>query len=332
VITIAEIAQGFEGKPSQAALLIKAAASARANGVKLQLVYADELCTPDYKHYELFKSLEMADSEWTALHHLSGQLGVEMYLDVFGERSLMLAESMGIAGIKVHSTDMGNIGLLQRIGTSRVPTILLSAGGCHADEIEAALGAMCDKRVILMHGFQGYPTRLEDNQLARMHELRDRYGRIPGVRFGFADHVSSDDPMRFVLPAIVAGMGVDYYEKHITLGTVMKLEDHESAMNPDEFALCVSQIRKCAVAIGRVEAGAGDFGMSESETRYRNAMHKHVVASRGLSAGTVLTPETLSMKRTSATDAIYEPSSLLGKRLIRSVGCDQPITPAMVSG
>jgi N,N'-diacetyllegionaminate synthase len=31
-----------------------------ADAVKYQLVYADELATPDYKYYELFRSLEMS--------------------------------------------------------------------------------------------------------------------------------------------------------------------------------------------------------------------------------------------------------------------------------
>ena len=47
---IAELAQGFEGRPDQARLLVKAAAAAGADAAKLQLVYADELATPDYKH------------------------------------------------------------------------------------------------------------------------------------------------------------------------------------------------------------------------------------------------------------------------------------------
>ena len=50
---IAEMAQGFEGSFNQAKLLVKAAASAGANAVKFQLVYADELATNDYLHYNL---------------------------------------------------------------------------------------------------------------------------------------------------------------------------------------------------------------------------------------------------------------------------------------
>jgi N,N'-diacetyllegionaminate synthase len=64
---IAELAQGFEGKPEQARLLLKAAAAAGADAAKFQLVYADELATPDYKYYELFRSLEMDDAIWAGL-------------------------------------------------------------------------------------------------------------------------------------------------------------------------------------------------------------------------------------------------------------------------
>lgn len=330
-MTIAEIAQGYEGKPLQAALLVRAAASAGADAVKLQLVYADELCTPDYKHYALFKSLEMPDIEWVDLNRLCRELGVGLYLDVFGERSLALAARLGVSGVKVHSTDMGNIGLLRKVGACGVSSVILSAGGCLAQEIDAALDEMGAKPVVLMHGFQGYPTAIPDNQLARLVVLRERYGNRPTVRFGFADHVPSDDPMRFALSCAAAGMGVAVIEKHITLGVAMKLEDHESALNPDEFAAFVAQLRGCAQAIGESSAADEDFGMSESELRYRHAMHKHIVAAGALAGGTILAPELLAMKRTTAREAVFDPARLVGKRLLRAVRMDEAITQDMVS-
>ena len=46
---IAEIAQGFEGNSIYSELFVKAAAASGADALKFQLVYADELATPDYK-------------------------------------------------------------------------------------------------------------------------------------------------------------------------------------------------------------------------------------------------------------------------------------------
>ena len=68
---IAEAAQGFEGKYNIAKQLLNAAINAKSDSIKYQLVYADELCTKDYAHYQLFKSLELKDSEWKSLKKIS---------------------------------------------------------------------------------------------------------------------------------------------------------------------------------------------------------------------------------------------------------------------
>ena len=79
---VAEIAQGFEGRPEQAMLMIKAAAASKADAVKFQLVIADELSTPDYEHYELFTTLEMDTAVWQDMKTSCDQLGVELVFEV----------------------------------------------------------------------------------------------------------------------------------------------------------------------------------------------------------------------------------------------------------
>src|SRR5437660_12454431 len=92
---IAELAQGFEGRPEQARLLVRASAAAGADAAKFQLVYADELATPDYQYYDLFRSLEMPDAVWEALAKYAQALNIALYVAVFGERSIALAERVG---------------------------------------------------------------------------------------------------------------------------------------------------------------------------------------------------------------------------------------------
>ncbi len=53
---ITEIAQGYEGDPKLTDLLTTGAIASGADAVKFQLVFAEELATPDYQYYELFKS------------------------------------------------------------------------------------------------------------------------------------------------------------------------------------------------------------------------------------------------------------------------------------
>jgi len=320
---IAEAAQGFLGAPREkTALLARLAAAAKADAVKFQLVYADELCTPDYKHYALFRDLEMPDADWLALARQCAALGIGLYVDVFGERSLALAGRMEVAGIKIHSTDMLNAPLLEAAAQSSVKRVILSAGGCLLREIQDAMSIMKAKDIVLMHGFQGYPTATNENQIARLESLRRAF---PHARLGFGDHVPETDATRLWLAAVAVGAGAQVIEKHLTISSVAKEEDHESALNPDEFAAFAANIRLAYQALGTA-APAPDFGMSEREQQYRKQMKKHLVARRDLAAGAVLAAQDIAMKRTSAAKGVlYEPADALGRKLSVALRAGDPI-------
>jgi N,N'-diacetyllegionaminate synthase len=324
---IAELAQGFEGKPEQSRLLLKAAAATGADAAKFQLVYADELAAPDYKHYQLFRSLEMPDDVWASLADFAAQLGVALQLDIFGERSLGLAERIGATAVKLHPTDIANVGLLDQVARSAVREVLLGAGGAHAGEIDHALGHLTGKQVGLLFGFQGYPTPLETNQIARVRYFADRLKKThPNATVGFADHAPHESPLRYALAVAALGAGARILEKHLTLGRIMKLEDHESALNPDEFAEFVEVVRQSAEAVGEVADGA-DFGMSGAETTYRTTIRRHVVAGRDLARNSTLGPADLVLKRTSADDAITDLALVYDRRLKRDMRKNAAIAP-----
>jgi N,N'-diacetyllegionaminate synthase len=324
---IAEAAQGYEGKPHLAALLVQAAAAAGADAIKFQLVYADELATPDYQHYALFKTLEMPDAVWRDVKQLADEKNVALYLDVFGSRSLALAETLGCRAVKVHSTDMANPGLLHEIAESRVPTVLLSSAGCTTAEIEEALATFARKDVVLLHGFQGYPTPCNANHLARIEALRSVFQKsgTKGV-VGFADHAPADDPMRFLLPAAAIGAGALVIEKHLTLSKVMKLEDHEAALSPDELAEFVERMHECIAAVG--SRGA----MHESELQYRTKTRKHVVALKDIEAGSVVDARSVGLLRTSSTEPVYAVGEVAGKRAKTRIAKGSAVTAAALEG
>lgn len=335
---IAELAQGYEGKPAQAMALVTAAAAAGADAVKLQLVYAEELATPDYKHFALFRKLEMPDGVWRELAGHARELSVEFHLDVFGPRSLALAEAVAAQAVKIHSTDMGNPGLLKAVAESAVKQVLLSTGGCTAQEIERALHVLGSKQLVLLHGFQGYPTPVDANQILRLREFARRYqqGR-PGLRLGFADHADPASELSVLLAATALGVGATVIEKHLTLAKVMKLEDHEAALNPDEFAQFVRHMRGCSLALGPdpdLKTGAAreseDRPIHPSESAYRDMTRKHVVAARDLPAGAVVAAEDLTLKRTSSVAFMQEASAVIGRRLARAVKADEAISPQAV--
>lgn len=323
---IAELAQGFEGKPEQASLLMKAAAVAGANAAKFQMVYADELATPDYEHYKLFKSLEMPNDVWHDLMHLGSDLGIELQLDIFGIQSLRLSEQIGVKTIKLHGTDIANIGLLNEVASSSIEKVLLGAGGAYLAELDKALEVLSRKQVIILLGFQGYPTLTLDNQISRVALLVNRFKSAgQTVMVGFADHAEQNSPLSYALAAAAIGAGATIIEKHLTLGRVMKLEDHESALNPDEFLEFTQTIRGCYSAMGMTSL-VEDFGMSIGEHDYRKKIRRHVVASRNLEIGAVIGLHDLALKRTSSNQPITDISKIYNKLLKKPITENVPLT------
>jgi N,N'-diacetyllegionaminate synthase len=127
------------------------------------------------------------------------------------------------------------------------------------------------------------------------------------------------------LAAAAIGAGAKVLEKHLTLGRAMRLEDHESALNPDEFLEFTQTIRDCYSAMG-VSNHLDDFGMSLGEQEYRKKIRRHVVASRNLEIGTVIGPNDIALKRTSAKHILTDIGSIYNKKLKESASQNLPIT------
>lgn len=328
---IAELGQGFEGRPEQARMLLKAAAAAGADAAKFQLVYADELATPDYKHYDLFKSLEMSDEAWRGLATYALELGIKLQLDIFGIHSLNLATKIGVSAVKIHGTDISNIGLLTKVAKSSVNKVLLGAGGAHLSELKQAIKLLVAKDLVIILGFQGYPTPNDANQIARVQLLaKGLLGMHPNLRIGFADHAAPDSPLRYSLAAVAIGAGATVLEKHLTLGRLMRLEDYESALNVEEFFEFTETMRSCMQALG-FATDVENFHMSESECDYRKMIRRHVVASKNLKVGHAISPSDLVLKRTSAEHPITD-LSLAYKRIVKqSININSPILEGDIS-
>jgi N,N'-diacetyllegionaminate synthase len=322
---IAELAQGFEGCPKQARLLLQAAAGAGATAAKFQLIIADELATPDYKYYKLFKSLEMPDQAWKDLSNYANELGISLHLDIFGSRSLNLAEQINIEAVKLHGTDIANIGLLKEVSKSPIKKIILGAGGAYVSELEGAIDILANKDIVILLGFQGYTTPIDANQISRLYDLKKHFSKAcSNIIFGFADHTSPESTLRFALASMAIGAGATVIEKHLTLGRIMKLEDYESALNPDEFFEFSKTLKDCALALGSSTL-AEDFGMSESEKRYRKMIRRHVVAAVRLNPGDQLEPSQLILKRTSAENPVTELLSIYNKIVKTPIEINSPV-------
>lgn len=319
---VAEAAEGYGGEWGKELALVELAARAGAGAVKFQLLHPDELLVPAHPLYGLVGDLQLPPERWRAVAERAREMEIELLLDVFGRRGLELAEELGVAAVKVHSSDMLNEALLRDVAASAVPEVLVSAGGTSVEEVRRAVALLAGKPVTVVLGFQAYPTPVAENRLRRLALLREE---LPGVAIGFADHTGKDEDAATWLPALALALGATYVEKHITVAHVLRDPDHESALAPDRFAEFVESMCLAAAALG--EPAAADE-MGEAERAYRLKMKKHVVAARDLPAGQRLGPADLALKRVPdpPADVLFRLEEAEGATLAAPLGADAPLT------
>ncbi len=322
---IAEIAQGYEGNEKLANLLTKGAIASNADAVKFQLVYADELATPDYEHYQLFKELEMAQSIWTDICKQIHDADRKVYFDVFGLLSLDVAKQIGADGVKLSTTEFYNNALFDR-AIAQFDILYLSVGGIPIEDIDKKLSALSKEQVdniCLMYGFQSEPTPLDQNNLNKLGIFKNRY---PNFRIGFMDHSDGALDDAYYLSLVAMGTGVNVIEKHITLDRELEIEDYISGVTPSEFIKFVGLVRRFEPVLG-----LNSLELTEQEEAYRNKATKSVVALSDLKAGDILTLDTVALKRCSkpiTENSILEIEQAIGRTLSVDIPVDSPIAKA----
>lgn len=296
IFVIAEMANSHEGSLEKAKKITTAAAKSGADAIKYQKFTANELAEPDHENYPLYKKLEMNNKDWSDLVRFAKKCGLKVFTDVFGVSSAKSALGLGVDGFKIHSADLANPYLLDFLAM-QTKSVLLSTAGCLLNEIDEAIKAIRTKpkEIVLMHGFQGYPTKISDLNLKRMKSIQEKY-HLP---IGIMDHVSGDSELATIIPLLGISMGATIVEKHLTMNRDEKGLDYYSALNPKEFTSMVSAIRQAEKAFGKEI-----FTLSKNELKYRLAHKKNPIARKTIKKGTVLSKSLFDFKRTKAKNSV----------------------------
>ncbi len=325
VKVIAEIANAHLGDPARLTELIIAAADSGADGVKFQWFKYDSIATPDFIHYQVYTDLFIDKTVWADALKLAKGLGLEVWVDIYDEwGAQVLAELEGLVdGMKLATTVIQSDTLVQALKKFEKP-ILIGVGGWFEEEIDKQLSYIKDNfkgPIMLMHGFQGYPTRTEDSNLSRLAYFKQRYQ----LEVGFADHEDADNQMAIDLPVYAYLLGAGIIEKHITMNRSGKGTDYYSALEPNEFKVMVDKLRRAEIVFGSLE-------IKESERKYLEDSSLKIVTRKSISPGEIITSDKIMYKRSSVPSAFMAQNASERFPLLSKSGIpvNTPITPDMV--
>jgi N,N'-diacetyllegionaminate synthase len=288
---IAEMACAHDGYVDKAYKLIDMAVDAKADAVQFQIFHTDEIVVPGHHLHSVLLKIEFSEKEWIDLAVYAKSKKIHVMVCTYDVASVGLAVKMNADGIKLNSADLLNFDVLGAVSDSGLP-FTLGTGASTVDEIAAALtflGELGANNVILMHGVQNFPTKINDLNIERIKLLKNLF-QIP---VGYHDHTDSEEVFSKYVDLIAIGLGANVIEKHITLDRSIKGLDYQAALEPEEFNSFVQTIHMAYVALGSMKPTA----LSESDKKYRTFQKKSIVVIFDLKVGDILSRDKVMFLR-----------------------------------
>lgn len=327
VTIVAEMAWAHDGSLEKAIRIMQAAKDAGADAIGIHITDLPTYMVPHYgsgegrvsagkEHMKVFQYLvdiNLSNDDWVRFADAARAAGMALCVMPNDHASLAFCESaikpefyVLTAAAFVESEFIATVARTGR------PTIF-RVGGATIGEIESGLNLFRlngGGEPTLLHGFQNYPTKLEDTNIRQMQTLNEMFG----VAVGLADHIDGGDPIAKAVPVLALAFGATCIEKHITWNRAEKGEDFEAALDPQDFKEFVNYVRASEIALGQSTWGP----LSAAAERYRGVSRKRMVAARTVKAGTVLSRADITFKR---ADVGISPA-LLDSVIGRTAKCD----------
>lgn len=197
-------------------LVTKLVAETNADYIKLHITLnLDEYMHFDHPAYEWAKNRIFTKSQWVEIISIINQ-GNKKTMMLFNDtEAIDFGMKFNTDLVEIHSVCLNDIHLLTHL-RSRInenTKIVLGVGGSSLYEIENAIALLSTDNIVLMHGFQNYPTKYEDINFSKIRKLMKLY---PKYDHGYADHTAWDNENNLLVTIIGASLGMKYIEKHVT--------------------------------------------------------------------------------------------------------------------
>lgn len=323
---IAEISANHHQDLAEAERLVRAAAAAGADAVKLQTYTADTMTIDaatewfaikgtiwnGRRLHELYKEA-YTPWEWHApLAALAASLGLELFSSPFDSTAVAFLETQHVPAYKIASFEVVDLPLLRLVAQTGRP-VIMSTGMATLDEIDEAvrtLRANGCRDLVLLKCTSAYPAAAEEMDLRTIPDLAARFGVPVGV---------SDHTLEVTVPVIAVALGATVIEKHLTSSRQVPGPDSAFSLEPHEFADMVSAVRTAEAALGTV-----NYSVSPREQASR-VFRRSLFVVEDIPAGGTLTSTNVRVIRPAAGLHPRHLDEVMGRTAARDIPRGTPL-------
>lgn len=326
VYIIAEMSANHGGSLENALEIVREAAKAGADCLKIQTYTADSItidCDNEffkiegglwdgYKLYDLYKEA-YTPYEWQEqIKKECEKCGIDFLSTPFDREAVDFLDKLGAEAYKIASFELVDIPLIEYAASKGKPMIM-STGMASSEEIQEAIEAckrMNNEQIVLLKCCSEYPAPWEDMHLGNITDMKERFN----LPIGLSDHSEGS------LGAVVGtALGAMVIEKHIMIKGV-ESADSKFSMPVEDFAKMVKDVRSA-----KLIAQGPTYELSEKEkasTKFRRSLF----AVKDIKKGELITEENIRSIRPSNGVAPKYYKELLGKRTTEDISFGEPIT------
>ncbi|MBI3160581.1 MAG: N-acetylneuraminate synthase family protein [Chloroflexi bacterium] len=319
---IADIAANHDGDLARAKDLIRLAKEAGADAAKFQNFRAEKIVS-DYgfkamggqvSHqakwkksvFEVYKDASVP-FDWTpVLKEECDKVGIHYFSSPYDDEAIEMLDPY-VPAYKAGSDLMSWPHGLLKMAKFGKP-VLLATGAADISDVTRAmriLGSATDQ-IVLMQCNTNYTASEGNYDHLHLNVLKTYAQMWPGVVLGLSDHTQSPAP---VVGAVALGARV--IERHFTDSNDREGPDHKFALNPDNWARMVEEVRILERALG-----SPDKRVAGNEIDTYMVQRRCLRAARDIRAGETLTAADIEPLRPATPGAIapWEAERVVGMR------------------
>ncbi|WP_419788235.1 pseudaminic acid synthase [Pseudodesulfovibrio sp.] len=333
VFIVAEMSANHGHDFDRAVAIIRAAAEAGADAVKIQTYTPDTITIDCANEYFRIKGTIW---EGRTLHDLYGEaytpwewqpklkaeaekLGLTFFSTPFDPTAVDFLEEMNVPCHKIASFELVDLPLIRKVAATGKP-VIMSTGMATEAEVQEAVEAFHDgggTELALLKCTSAYPAPPEEMNLLTIPYLAEKFG----VTAGLSDHTTGIE-----MPIAAVAIGARIIEKHFCISRAEGGPDASFSLEPAEFKAMVEGVRRTEQALGKVNFTLTD--KQQASAVFRRSLF--VVAD--MHEGEPFTAENVRSIRPGHGLHTRHLSEVLGKKATRDITKGTPLDWELIAG